>query len=118
MKKIVLTFATVFSSLLAVAQNSKADKLFNNWDYYGAAQIYKKEVTTKPTQENYFKLGECYRKMSKYAEALKAYDKVKSMGSYKDPMFYLYYGWMLKTAERYDDAKAAFKEYSDLEPMD
>ncbi len=59
-------------------------------------------METKPTQENYFKLGECYRKMSKYAEALKAYDKVKSMGSYKDPMFYLYYGWMLKTAERYD----------------
>ncbi len=118
MKKIVLTFVTVFSSLLAVAQNSKADKLFNNWDYYGAAQIYKKELETKPTQENYFKLGECYRKMSKYAEALKAYDKVKSMGSYKDPMFYLYYGWMLKTAERYDDAKAAFKEYSDLEPGD
>ncbi len=118
MKKTLLTLATVLSGFIAGAQTDKADKLYNNWDYYGAAQLYEKSTATQPSQDVYYKLGECYRKMCNYPSALKAYDKVNSMGDYKDPSFYLYYGWMLKTSERYDEAKTAFKKYSDLEPGD
>src|ERR1700722_17346111 len=110
MKKTLLTLITVSCSLIAIAQTDKADKLYNNWDYYGASQLYEKQTQTTPTADVYFKLGECYRNMSKYPEALKAYDKVNSMGEYKNPMFYLYYGLMLKTSERYDDAKASFEK--------
>lgn len=118
MKKTILTLATVFSGLAVVAQTDKADKLYKNWDYSGAAKVYQNEIATHPTADEYFKLGECYRNMSKYPEALKAYDKVNSMGEYKNPSFYLYYGWMLKTGERYDDAKIAFQKYMDMEPGD
>lgn len=119
MKKTLLALIIVAgSSFIAVAQTEKADKLYNNWDYYGAAQLYQKQAQTTPTADVYFKLGECYRNMSNYPEALKAYDKVNAMGEYKNPMFYLYYGWMLKTSERYDDAKAAFQKYKEMEPAD
>ncbi len=118
MKKTLLTLVTVCSGLIACAQTPKADKLYNNWDYYGAAQLYQKESATHPSQDLYFKLGECYRNMSRYPEALKAYDKVNSLGEYKNPSFYLYYGWMLKTSERYDEAKAAFQKYIQQEPAD
>ncbi len=118
MKKTLLTLLTVSCSLIAIAQTDKADKLYNNWDYYHASQLYEKQTQTTPTADVYFKLGECYRNMSTYPEALKAYDKVNSMGEYKNPTFYLNYGWMLKTSERYDDAKAAFQKYKEMEPAD
>ena len=118
MKKTLLIVLTLISGIIASAQNDKADKLFANWDYYGAAQLYEKEVVTKPTQDNYYKLGECYHKMSNYSQELKAFDKVNSMGAYTKSVFYLNYGMALKTSERYDDAKVAFQKYIDMEPSD
>lgn len=118
MKKTLLTLVIMCSGLITYAQTEKADKLFNNWDYYGAAQLYQKETQNHPTADVYYELGECYRNMSKYPDALKAYDKVNSMGDFKNPVFYLHYGWMLKTSERYDDAKTAFQKYIDMEPGD
>jgi len=118
MKKIlILTFA-VLLSLFATAQTRRADTLFAKWEYFKAAKLYEKAIAKNPTQDLYYKLGECYQKMHHYKEALAAYDKVNAIGHYANADFYLNYGLVLKTNERYTDAKIAFKMYADMAPSD
>ncbi|HWY98392.1 MAG TPA: OmpA family protein [Bacteroidia bacterium] len=118
MKKILILAIVAFITTMAPAQTKRPDKLFANWEYYKAAQLYEKAAVKNPTQDIYYKLGQCYQKMHRYNEALVAYDKVYAMGHYTNTAFYLDYGLILKTHERYADAKIAFKTYSDMVPSD
>jgi len=83
----------------------KADRLFERWEYYRAAQLYEREAEKRPGADVYYKLGECYRKMNKYKQAEQAYDKVNEYGAYRDADFYLHYGQILNSVGRHDDAK-------------
>jgi len=118
MKKILIITIAALISVVGNAQTKKADKLFTNWEYFKAAQCYEKAAVKNPTQIVYYKLGQCYQKMHRYKEAVTAYDKVNAMGHDTCKSFYLNYGLMLKTNERYVDAKIAFKTYSDMAPSD
>jgi len=118
MKKIIILTFAVLLSLFATAQTRRADTLFCKWQYFKAAKLYEKASIKHPTQDVYYKLGECYQKMHRYKDAQVAYDKVNAIGHYTNTAFYLNYGLMLKTNERYADAKVAFKTYADMAPSD
>lgn len=103
----------------AIANTKKADRLFNNWEYFKAAELYKKEAAKNPSADVYYKLGECYRMMNSYKQLEQAADdKVNSYGTYKIPEFYLNYGQVLKNNGKNEEAKAAFRKYAELMPND
>lgn len=118
MKAICITILVALFCSTAIAQTPKADSLFARWEYFRAAQLYKKEAAKHPSADIYFKLGECYRKMNLYREEQEAYEKVNAAGLYSNPVFYLNYGQVLKTNGRNDEAKIAFNKYSALMPSD
>jgi tetratricopeptide (TPR) repeat protein len=119
MKKIYILLISLFVISSAIAGTKRADRLYKNWEYFKAAELYKKEAEKNPSAEVYYKLGQCYRKMNSYKNLEQAaYDKVNAYGIYKDPIFYLHYGQVLKNNEKYDQAKIAFNKYSELAPND
>lgn len=118
MKKIHIVAIAVLLSAFASAQTRKGDTLFVKWEYFKAAAAYETEAASNPSQDLYYKLGQCYQKMNRFKEALSAYDKVNATGHYSNARFYLNYGLMLKTGERYADAKDAFTMYSSMVPSD
>ncbi len=119
MKKLYILLISLFVMSTAMAGTKKADRLYKNWEYYKAAELYKKEAEKNPSADVYFKLGQCYRKMNSYKNLEQAaYDKVNAYGVYKDPIFYLNYGQVLKNNEKYELARIAFNKYSELVPND
>ena len=118
MKPIWVIIIATLICIRANAQTAKADRLFDEWDYFRAANIYEKEAAKHPGTDVYFKLGECYRKMNLSIKEQAAYDKVNAAGTYNKPEFYLNYGQVLKTNGRNDQAKVAFNKYSELMPSD
>ncbi len=119
MKRVYLSMIVALFSLSGMAQTPKADRLFENWDYFRAAKLYEKEAEKNPSADVYYKLGECYRIMKQYTnEEQAAYDKVNAAGVYHKPEFYLNYGLVLRENGRYVQAKAAFRKYSELMPND
>ncbi len=113
----IIILATLFCTT-AIAKTIKADRLFDSWDYFHAAQLYEREAARHPGSDIYFKLGECYRKMNLYIDEQAAYDKVNAEGTYSKPEFYLNYGLVLRINGKNDQAKAAFNKYSELVPSD
>jgi outer membrane protein OmpA-like peptidoglycan-associated protein/tetratricopeptide (TPR) repeat protein len=118
MKYIYMTMMAVLIFSAAIAKTTKADRLFEQWEYFRAAKLYEKEASKRPNADVYFKLGECYRKMNLYKEEQAAYDKVDAAGVYSKPEFYLNYGQVLKSNGNYSKAKIAFDKYSELMPND
>jgi len=120
MKNVLLTLLCAIAfNIIASGQTKKADFDYSQWDYSDAAVLYQQAIDKHPTQYEYFMLGECYRKIARYREAMIAYDRVDSMGHYyENPVFYLYYGWMLNSNDRCDEAKRAFTKYDSLVPTD
>ncbi|HYG50758.1 MAG TPA: OmpA family protein [Flavobacteriales bacterium] len=118
MKRINTITALLLAGSCAFAQVKKADRLFDQWAYYDAAKCYKKEADKNSTPEINYKLGQCYQKMLKYAEAKDAYDRVAAAGRFDDPMFYYNYGLVLKNNENYDEAIEAFAIYQQMNPGD
>ena len=119
MKKIYIIIIAVLSCMTTIAKTPKADRLFERWDYFEAAKLYKKEAAKHPSADVYFKLGECYRKMNCYKkEEQAAYDKVNEAGTYSKPEFYLNYGQVLRNNGKPAEAKIAFDKYAELMPSD
>src|ERR1700728_3524234 len=104
MKTIYMIAIALMLVMFANASTKHADRLFDKWEYYKAAQLYEKESEKNPTQYVYYRLGQCYQKMHRYNEAVVAYDKVNSMGTFNDASFYLNYGLVLKSNRRYTEA--------------
>lgn len=123
MKTFITTILVLFLATVSVAQEKKADRLFNKWQYADAAKLYEEAVKKNPSPDLYYKLGYCYQKMFLYKEAVNAYDQVNNgtsagTSSYSNPEFYFNYGLMLKANARYEDAKTAFLTYIDKAPND
>ncbi len=118
MKKIRLTILLAIFSIPFLAQEKRADNLANHDDFAEAARLYKKAAHKHPSQQLFYKLGECYRKMNNYEEALNSYTEVNNFGPFPDSRFYLTYGLLLKNNNRYDLAKVEFKKYDSLMPSD
>jgi outer membrane protein OmpA-like peptidoglycan-associated protein len=111
-----VTFGQIKST--DMGHTKKADRLFDKWEYYEAAKEYEDVAKDNPSPDVYYKLGQCYQKMFRFQEAVDAYDKVNSYGSFNQPDFYLNYGLVLKANGRYDDARAAFMKYDSMASND
>ena len=118
MKKILIITLIGLTPILLQAQRKSADRLCDKWEYNKAAAKYEKAAAKKPSQDVYYRLGQCYQKMHRYAAAVTAYDKANAMGHSDDASFYLNYGLMLKANKRYSDAKNEFIVYSRMAPSD
>jgi outer membrane protein OmpA-like peptidoglycan-associated protein/tetratricopeptide (TPR) repeat protein len=118
MKIVLLISIAALFPLNATANTQKADRLFDQWEYFRAAKLYEKEATKHPDADIYFKLGECYRKMNLHEEEQAAYDKVNGYGIYSKPEFYMNYGQILRTNGMTEQSKRAFAKYSELVPSD
>jgi outer membrane protein OmpA-like peptidoglycan-associated protein/tetratricopeptide (TPR) repeat protein len=119
MKTQILILLFPFLSFIAEGQTSKPDRKFDHWDYYKAATLFEKKVAKKPNADDYFKLGECYRKMNNFkAEEQDAYDHVNSFGQYSDPEFYYHYGQVLRTNGLHEKSRQAFMNFQVLSPHD
>lgn len=118
MKKIFITLFAALICITSQAQTKKADRLFEQWDYYKAAQEYEKAAEKDPSADVYFKLGECYRKMNQFKKEEAAYNKVNAAGTYHNPEFYISYGQVLKTNGKNQEAKIAFNKHTKLVPND
>ncbi len=116
MKIIYLILIAAFLGPNTTAKTPRADRLFDQWEYFRAAKLYEKEAIKHPCADIYFKLGECYRKMNLRKEEQTAYDKVQAYGIYTNPDFYLNYGQVLKSNGNNVAAKIAFNKYSQLAP--
>ncbi len=118
MKRILTIAIAVLITASCFAQVKRADRLYAKWDYCKAAHLYEKAAAKHPDQATYYKLGECYQKMHRYADATRAYDEVNKIGHYDNAAFYLDYGLMLKASGRYANAKDAFIMYNQMMPSD
>jgi len=100
-------------------QTSKIDRKFDQWDFQKTAQLLEKKVAKNPNADDYFMLGECYRKMNnRKQEEQEAYDKVNSYGRYSNPKFYYHYGQVLRTNGHLKEAHEAFMTFQVLMPHD
>ena len=119
MKTLILILLFPFISFIVEGQTSKSDRKFDHWDYFKAAKLYEKKVAKKPNADDYFKLGECYRKMNNFkTEEQEAYDHVNSYGRYADPEFYYHYGQVLRTNGLHEKSREAFITFQVLRPQD
>jgi outer membrane protein OmpA-like peptidoglycan-associated protein len=119
MKNLILIILFPFICFFIEGQTSKSERKFNHWDYYKAAKLFEKKVAKNPNADDYFKLGECYRKMNNFkVEEQEAYDHVNAYGQYSDPEFYYHYGQVLRTNGLHEKSREAFMNFQVLRPHD
>ncbi|TKC04140.1 OmpA family protein [Pedobacter frigoris] len=120
MKKFyTLSFACLMACfcLNAMAQEQpglreRADQLYREYKYANASKIYLKLTDNKkPRLQDMERLAECYRKMNNYEDAENWYSRVVAVPESK-PENLLYYGEVLKTNSRYDQAKKVLQDYA------
>lgn len=118
MRVLFLFLLAIQICTVASAGTKKADRYFENWDYYRAAQFYEKEALKNPSMGLYYRLGQCYLKMNDITKALLNYDRVNDSGKFAVPEFYFEYGQLLRISGNYDDAKVAFNKFKAMVPAD
>lgn len=120
MKKntLLLFFVLVGISLSAQNKDTKnADKLFESYDYFKAAQEYL-ALVEKGNSDTYVskQLGDSYYYMRNTMEAEKWYAKAVQIK--QDPETYYRYAQMLKSNGKYTEADAQMKTFAALVPDD
>jgi len=89
----------------------KAEKLFKEYQYARAVELYKKLTDVSlPKINDMEHLAECYKKMNKYKDAEIWYERVvANPESNLEDLFN--YGEILKSNARYSEAKKVFQDY-------
>ena len=99
----------------------KANKYFNNGQYYKAIDLlrnaYNKVTSKELKSEITFQVAECYRFTNQPRKAEMWYKK-SIQKKYNNPIIYLYYADALKMNEKFEDAIKNYKEYEKLVPQD
>lgn len=119
-KNIFFCFILITFSLSINAQKKKADKLFDNAQYYKAIPKYKKASKTSDNlkkQESLIRLADCYRLLKDYKNAEIYYKQAIEIGNVKPEVRYDY-GYVLKTNNNYTAAMNNFMAYVDEKPND
>jgi outer membrane protein OmpA-like peptidoglycan-associated protein/tetratricopeptide (TPR) repeat protein len=120
-KIIILVIMMFFSGIADLkANNRKANRYFNMYRYSRAIPLYKKSLSSldeKTKKEATERLGDCYRLINNAWEAQSWYSRASS---YKNvsPVVYYYLGQALQTTEQYEEAKAAYLHYAEVNPSD
>lgn len=123
---LALTVLIMLIAGAATAQNRYvrvADDAFGNLQYNVALTKYKKALSkakTKGDKERIsFQMAECYRITNNTKKAEAAYKRlVKTKYAESNPLVFLYLAQMMKSNEKYKDAKEWFDKYSEAAPDD
>ncbi len=102
--KLYILFAVLITGTLCFSQSQrKADLLYENRAYVGAAEIYNQLPKTTSILE---KLGDCYYYNSEFEKAYKAYTQIYDLkvASELQESFYLKYFDVLKGSKKYEEA--------------
>ena len=122
MKKntILLIFVLVCISITAQNKNtSKADKLFDSYEYTQAVNEYL-TLVTKEDSDSYVseQLAECYYNMYNTIEAEKWFRKVIQSQSKQNAETYYKYAQVLKSNAKYAESDEQMKIFSGMTPND
>lgn len=112
--KLLLSVAFCLIAYPIFAQMDKADKLFADYKYAQAIELYK-PIADKGNIRAIRKIAECYRKINDYENAEYYYALVVADKN-AIPKSFLYYGQLLMANEKYSDAKSWLKKYLSLKP--
>lgn len=82
----------------------KGDALFEAQEYTRAAEMYEWAIRKNETSQTQAKLGDCYRKLNQYENALRWYQKATEKG-YQQPDFIIHYGQTLLATDQLDAAR-------------
>lgn len=122
MKKNTILLIFVLVSISITAQNkntSKADKLFDSYEYTQAVNEYLKLVTKEDSDVYVSKqLAECYYNMYNTVEAEKWFRKVIQSQSKQNPDTYYKYAQVLKSNAKYAASDEQMKIFSGMTPND
>lgn len=106
------SFGQVDLSALSTGKLKKSGSVaFNNGDYYMAAQYLEAYCKAKEDYKMMFTLAESYRLSRNYRSAEYWYDKAYKANPQKNTKALFYYATMIKTSERYTEAKGHFKSF-------
>ncbi len=122
MKKNTILLIFVLVSISITAQNkntSKADKLFDSYEYTQAVNEYLTLVTKEDSDAYVSKqLAECYYNMYNTVEAEKWFRKVIQSQSKQNPDIYYKYAQVLKSNTKYAESDEQMKIFSGMTPND
>ena len=122
MKKNTILLIFVLVSISITAQNkstSKADKLFDSYEYTQAVNEYLALVTKEDSDEYVSKqLAECYYNMNNTVEAENWFSKVIQSQSKQNPDTYYKYAQVLKSNAKYAASDEQMKIFSGMTPND
>lgn len=114
--KYFLLFFLVGFTFNLIAQEKKADKHFSRLEFKQAAEAYEKALKDK--QNNNFLLyrtAESYRKLDNYTKAEQYYSKISSFDDLPSSA-HLYYGQILRVANKPIEAKKQFQLFAKKNP--
>ncbi|MCE9539427.1 MAG: OmpA family protein [Bacteroidetes bacterium] len=119
MKKVF--FIHIFLFLLictsSFAQLEKANKHYDNKEYLLAIKQYENILKNDESPEALEKIANSYRLIKNYQQAQLYYARLMNQKKV-NPINHLYYGMVLKSNNRIDEAKAEFKLYAVAVPDD
>ena len=120
-KKLVIFLFLI--PLLATSQTKETEtafEIFDNMEYNRAIMLlekaYIKEKDQRFIADIVFKLGESYRNIAQYQEALYQYERAMKLDYGPDAEYY--YGKMLQMLGEYSEAEIILKEYLEESPSD
>lgn len=118
-KSYILLLALILVNLSLSAQISRGDKMYANFNYPEAVKSYKHALKESSEKEEYLSLriAESYRLMGDYANAEGWYAKVVNTKGV-DPVILFYYGKMLESNGKYEEAREWFVKYVERLPKD
>ncbi|MES2139210.1 MAG: OmpA family protein [Bacteroidota bacterium] len=99
------------------AQLEKANKYYDNKEYSLAIKQYENILKNDESPEALEKIANSYRLIKNYQQAQLYYARLMNQKNI-NPINHLYYGMVLKSNNRIDEAKAEFKLYSTAVPDD
>lgn len=98
---------------VSTAQNNrikKADKLYEGLAYPAAIRLYKKGLKDEKNLRAMERLADSYKKIGETGNAEKVYAEITKMSS-SAPINQFYYGQMLKSNGKYNEARNWFESY-------
>ena len=116
-KKGVLLFSFMLFLLQTItAQLKYANLLFEEQNYVEAIPLYERIIVKKgETKEVVENLAYCYKVINDYKNAEKYYEKAVALDN-PTPSSYLYYGQLLKSSNKINQARTQFIKYNEVNP--
>ncbi len=119
-KLVIFLFLIPLFAFSQTKETENAFEIFDNLEYNKSIKLlekaYIKEKDQRFRAEIVFKLGESYRNIAQYHEALVQYERAMKVDYGPDAEYY--YGKMLQMVGEYDEAKIILKEYLEESPSD